>query len=154
MVRCMPAPRIQSVARVPRRMKLEGDPPQANDHAVPTNLMPPAHRSLVSRAHHTPWRYTQSMSFFNPVFLKPPSPVPREKAFLKPPPVTMPGSLFPRSPSMVPEFASVLRTPRVQRTSSNVPPPALEPDAIRAQVHPTSEDHHAEVDISSGALYT
>jgi len=95
------------------------------------------------------------MSFFGPVFLKPPSPVPREKAFLKPPLVTMPGSLFPRSPSMVPEFASVLQTPRFQRTSSNASSPTLEqPDAIRAEVRPTSEDHHAEADISSGALYT
>jgi len=87
------------------------------------------------------------------VFLKPSSPVPPKKASLKPPPITMPGSLFPRSPSMLPDFAPVLQTPRIQHISNDAPPPAPErSDPIRAQVHPMLDDHHAEADVSSGAL--
>ena len=86
------------------------------------------------------------------VFLKPPSPVSREKATLKPPPTTMPGSLFPRSPSMFPDFAPVLRTPCIQRISVNAPLPTLkQPGTLGAEVHPTLEDPHIEADISSGA---
>ena len=84
------------------------------------------------------------------VFLKPPIPVPREKTSLKPPVVTMPGSLFPRSPSMFPDFAPALQTPRIQRVSNNTSPPALK--QLDAGPHPTPEDHHAEADVSSGAL--
>lgn len=91
---------------------------------------------------------------FYAVFLKPPSPVSREKTSLKPRPATMPGSLFPRSPSIFPEFAPVLQTPRIQRISDNAPsPPTLErPNTIEIEVHPTLEDPHAEADISSGTL--
>jgi hypothetical protein len=152
MILCMPAPRTQGVARVARRMNVEGGWRRANDRTVPTNLTPIAHRmSLVSRAHHTPRRCVQPVSLFYPVFLKPPSPVLRERAFLKPPPVTMPGSLFPRSPSMVPGFASALQTPRIQRVSNNAPSPT--PNAIGVKVHPILEDHHAEADVSSGAPF-
>lgn len=91
--------------------------------------------------------------YFYTVFLKPPSPIPREKASLKPSPVTMPGSLFPRSPSMFPEFAPVLQTPRIQRISDNVLSPTLEqPDTVEVQVHPTLEGYRAEAEISSGVL--
>lgn len=65
----------------------------------------------------------------------------------------MPGSLFPRSPSIFPEFSPALHTPRIQRTSTNAPSPTLErPDPSGAEVLPLLEDHHAEADISSGAL--
>jgi len=105
-----------------------------------------------SRLSHFPTIYLSHVLFYV-VFLKPPSPVSREKATLKPPPITMPGSLFPRSPSMFPDSAPVLQTPCIQRISVNAPPPTLkQPDAVGAEVHPTSEDHHIEADISSGAL--
>jgi len=90
---------------------------------------------------------------FHPEFLKPSLPAPHEKASLKPPLTTMPGSLFPRSPSMFPDFASILQTPRIQRATNGTPLPTLEQsDPIGAEVHQTLEDHRAEADISSGAL--
>ena len=108
--------------------------------------------SLVSRTHHTAWRCTQSIALYS-VFLKPRLPVPNEKAFLKPPLVTMPGSLFPRSQSMVPDSSPALLTPRIHRVSNNVPSlTPQDPRVIRAEVHPGLEDHHAEADVSSGAL--
>ncbi|KAF9790390.1 hypothetical protein BJ322DRAFT_1036132 [Thelephora terrestris] len=79
-----------------------------------------------------------------------PSRVSREKTFLKPPPPTMPGSLFPRSPSMAPNITPQLQTTRIQRVSSNPPSPTLEkPDATGTDVRPTLEDHPVEADISS-----
>ena len=144
----MPSPLIQSVARTPRRINAEVNPSRTNDHTAPTNLMPPARRiPLVSRyiifPSHIPDHYQVSF--------KSHSPVPREKAFLKPSLPTMPGSLFPRSPSMVPELALQLQTPRIQRVSDTSPATLLgHTNATRTEIHPTMEDYHAEADISSG----
>lgn len=97
--------------------------------------------------------YFAVVSYPHQVFLKPTSPVPREKTFLKPPPPTMPGSLFPRSPSMVPEFASKLQTPCTRRVPNNLLSPAFErTDLTVPEVHPSLEVHHDEADISSGTF--
>ena len=147
----MPPPQIQNVARIPRRINVEVDPSRETDHSVPTNLMLPTHRiPLVSRLILSP----SDIPNLEQVSLKPPSPVLRERAFLKPPPSTMPGSLFPRSPSMIPEFLPSLQTPRIQRVPNNAPPLILKQiDAARTEVPPTMEDEHGEADISSGTLF-
>lgn len=131
---------------------MEGEP-QANDRASPTVLTPLVRRtSLVSQVHRTSAIYP-THTIFHPEFLKPSLPGPREKASLRPPLTTMPGSLFPRSPSMFPDFAPALQTPRIQRVTYGAPSPSLEqPDPIGAEVQQTLEDCYAEADISSGAL--
>lgn len=133
-------------------MSVEGDPLRANGRAAPKNLTSLVRRvSLVSGAHHTLVVYPTNTPF-HPEFLKPPSPVLYGKTSLKPL-TTMPGSLFPRSPSMFPDFAPVLQTPRIQRATNGALPPTLEqPDHIEAEVRQILEDRYAEADISSGAF--
>jgi len=54
---------------------------------------------------------------------------------------------------MLPDFATVLRTPRIQRVTNGAPLPTPEqPDPTGAKAHQTLEGRHAEADISSGAL--
>ena len=146
----MPTPRIQSVPSVPRKIDVEADPPRANDHTPPTNLMPPTFRiPLVSR----PIIFHSDMPNIYQVSPKPPSPVSHERGFLKPPPLTMPGSLFPRSPSIIPDTAPPLQTPRTRRASNSTLSPTLgRTNATRTEVHSTMEDRHVEADISSGTL--
>ena len=149
MIPCMPVPWMRGILSVvPRRISVKVDPSRVYDRTTPRNLASLIYRmplvsSLIIFTSSIPMSYQ----------VKPLPPAPREKTFLKPPPPTMPGSLFPRSPSMVPDFGPSLQTPRIHGISNGASSPTLGTiDAKRTEVHPTAEDNHAEADISSGAL--